>query len=56
MFYHLLLEQILLILEIKMLFEGYAKRFISEYDYIFYIPMEGVELEDNGVRCVDRRL
>ena len=37
----------------KMLFEGYAKRFISEYDYIFYIPMEGVELEDNGIRCVD---
>ena len=38
----------------KKLFESYAKRFISEYDYIFYIPMEGVELEDNGVRCVDK--
>lgn len=37
----------------KKLFEGYAKRFISEYDYIFYIPMEGVKLEDNGVRCID---
>ena len=37
----------------KMLFEDYAKRFISEYDCIFYIPMEGVELEDNGVRCID---
>tara|TARA_R110001606_G_scaffold870_6_gene3347 strand:- start:2007 stop:2552 length:546 start_codon:yes stop_codon:yes gene_type:complete len=37
----------------KKLFEDYAKRFISEYDYVLYIPMEGVELEDNGVRCID---
>ena len=26
---------------------------IREYDYIFYVSPEGVELEDNGVRVVD---
>jgi len=31
-------------------FEEYAKRFIREYDYIFYISPEGIEIEDNGVR------
>ena len=38
----------------KKAFERYAQRFIKEYDYIFYIPMDGVLLEDNGVRCVDK--
>ena len=31
-------------------FEEYAKRFIREYDYIFYISPEGIAIEDNGVR------
>lgn len=26
---------------------------IREYDYIFYVSPEGVELEDNGVRTID---
>jgi hypothetical protein len=26
---------------------------ISEYDYIFYVSPEGVEIEDNGVRETD---
>jgi uroporphyrinogen-III synthase len=26
---------------------------IREYDYIFYVSPEGVELEDNGVRTTD---
>jgi hypothetical protein len=34
-------------------FENYAKLLISEYDYIFYISPEGVEIEDNGVRTTD---
>jgi nicotinamide riboside kinase len=28
---------------------------IREYDYIFYISPEGVELEDNGVRTIDAK-
>lgn len=31
-------------------FEEYAKRFIRQYDYIFYISPQGIEMEDNGVR------
>ncbi len=31
----------------------YAKRFITEYDYLFYVSPEGVEMEDNGVRTTD---
>ena len=31
-------------------FETYASRFIRQYDYIFYISPEGIEIEDNGVR------
>ena len=31
-------------------FCDYARRFIKEYDYIFYVSPEGVEMEDNGVR------
>jgi len=34
-------------------FEEYAKRFIREYDHIFYISPEGLEMEDNGVRETD---
>ncbi len=34
----------------KDLFEDYAKRFIKEYDYIFYVSPVGVEIEDNGIR------
>ena len=28
---------------------------LREYDYIFYVSPEGVELEDNGVRAVDSK-
>jgi GTPase SAR1 family protein len=34
-------------------FENYAKLLISEYDYIFYVSPEGIEIEDNGVRTTD---
>lgn len=34
----------------KISFEEYARNFINEYDYIFYISPDGVEIEDNGVR------
>jgi nicotinamide riboside kinase len=34
-------------------FIEYAKRFIYQYDYIFYISPEGVEIENNGVRETD---
>ena len=31
-------------------FEEYAKRFIKQYNHIFYISPDGVPMEDNGVR------
>ena len=34
-------------------FENYAKRFIPQYDHIFYISPEGIDIEDNGVRETD---
>ena len=34
-------------------FAEYAKRFISQYHYIFYISPEGMDIEDNGVRETD---
>jgi len=34
-------------------FTRYAVRFISEYDWIFYVSPEGVDIEDNGVRETD---
>jgi broad-specificity NMP kinase len=34
----------------KTSYEEYARNFINEYDYIFYVSPEGVEIEDNGVR------
>ena len=34
-------------------FEEYAKRFVSQYHYIFYISPEGMDIEDNGVRETD---
>jgi len=34
-------------------FYDLAIKFIKEYDYIFYISPEGVEMEDNGVRETD---
>jgi GTPase SAR1 family protein len=35
------------------IFEEYAKEFIREYDYIFYISPDGIPIEDNGVRETD---
>jgi len=34
-------------------FVNLAYRLLSEYDYIFYVSPEGVEMEDNGVRETD---
>ena len=34
----------------KEAFETYASEFIREYDYIFYVSPEGVDIENNGVR------
>jgi GTPase SAR1 family protein len=34
-------------------FENLYKNIISQYDYIFYISPEGVDIEDNGVRETD---
>ena len=34
----------------KEYFEDYARVFVGEYDYIFYISPEGIPIEDNGVR------
>lgn len=34
-------------------FEDLATQVLPEYDYIFYISPEGVEMEDNGVRETD---
>ena len=39
----------------KELFETYAAQFIGEYDYIFYISPQGIDIEDNGVREVDEQ-
>jgi GTPase SAR1 family protein len=37
----------------KEAFYEYAIRLIREYDYIFYVSPEGVEIEDNGIRETD---
>ena len=34
-------------------FIEYARRFVGQYDYIFYISPEGIGIEDNGVRETD---
>ena len=37
----------------KDIFENYAKEFIREYYYIFYISPYGIPIENNGVRETD---
>ena len=34
-------------------FTDYASRFVRQYDYIFYISPDGMDIEDNGVRETD---
>jgi GTPase SAR1 family protein len=34
----------------KISYEEYARNFINEYDYIFYVSPNGIDIEDNGVR------
>jgi nicotinamide riboside kinase len=34
-------------------FNDAVSHLLREYDYVFYVSPEGVELEDNGVRVVD---
>ena len=34
----------------KTSYEEYARNFINEYDYVFYVSPEGVEIENNGIR------
>ena len=36
-------------------FSIFARNFIQEYDYIFYVSPQGVEIEDNGVRETSRK-
>lgn len=40
--------------EQKKYIERLATSMLDQYDYIFYVSPEGVELEDNGVRIVDQ--
>jgi deoxyadenosine/deoxycytidine kinase len=35
------------------LYESLASKLLNEYDYIFYISPDGVDIEDNGVRTTD---
>ena len=37
----------------KEYFEDYARVFVGQYDYIFYISPEGTIMEDNGIRETD---
>jgi GTPase SAR1 family protein len=37
----------------KEYFSEYARNFLGEYDYIFYISPVGIDIEDNGVRETD---
>jgi nicotinamide riboside kinase len=39
--------------DVKKEFEQLASHSLSDYDYIFYISPEGVEIEDNGVRTIN---
>jgi nicotinamide riboside kinase len=34
-------------------FSNFANHLIQEYDYLFYVSPEGVEVEDNGIRTTD---
>jgi len=34
----------------KETFESVAKFLVEEYDYIFYVSPQGIEIEDNGIR------
>jgi nicotinamide riboside kinase len=34
-------------------YDDLALNLIKEYDYIFYISPEGIDIEDNGVRTID---
>ena len=36
-------------------FAEYASRFVKQYDYIFYISPDGMEIEDNGIRETDAK-
>ena len=36
-------------------FETYAKRFLYQYNYIFYISPDGLDIEDNGIRETDSK-
>ena len=39
----------------KEYFEDYARVFVGEYDYIFYISPDGTEIKDNTVRKTDTK-
>ena len=36
-------------------FQTYASWFLGKYDYIFYIPPGGIDVEDNGIRETDEQ-
>ena len=35
-------------------FCNFASHMLNEYDYVFYVSPEGVEIENNGVRETDK--
>jgi len=37
----------------KNIFQLYASKFVSKYDWIFYISPEGIPIEDNSIRETD---
>jgi GTPase SAR1 family protein len=37
----------------KNVLNSLSSKLVKEYDYVFYIPTDGVDIEDNGVRTID---
>ena len=35
-------------------FQSLAENLINDYDFLFYVSPEGVKLEDNGIRTIDK--
>ena len=36
-------------------FQALAENLINDYDFLFYVSPNGVELEDNGIRTIDKK-
>ena len=37
-------------------FQSLAENLINDYDFLFYVSPEGVKLEDNGIRTIDKNI